>query len=115
MEKKEEEALEVGAKCDLSEEPKHTLITKYTKDDIDRIFKERVKYSWHKTRTKAGLICEWCFTYPNGNTTAQVCGTWPMNEKDADFNVAKRLLYTKIKDALWEICGKYTLATGIKL
>lgn len=111
-----EEKLAEGASCDLAEEPKATgLIVKYTKQDIDRIFKERVKYSWHKTRTKAGLICEWSFEYPNGNITAQVCGTWPMNEKDADFNIAKRLLYAKIKDALWEICGKYTLATGIKL
>ncbi len=48
------------------------LQIKYTNEDIDRIFEERVKYLWEEAELKPGVICEWTFEYPNGQITADV-------------------------------------------
>lgn len=88
------------------------MAKKYTQEDIERIFTERVKIVYHEAKLKAGVIAEWTFEYPNGNITAQCTGTWAMNPENNDFEIAKKVIEKRIKDALWEIVGKYTLATG---
>lgn len=87
-------------------------MNKYNLDDINRIFNERVKIQYYEARLKAGVIAEWTFEYPNGNITAQCTGTWAMNPENNDFEIAKKVIEERIKGALWEIVGKYTLATG---
>lgn len=87
-------------------------MVKYGLDDINRIFAERVKIQYHEATLKAGTIAEWTFEYPNGNITAQCTGTWAMNPENNDFEIAKKVIEKRIKDTLWEIVGKYTLATG---
>lgn len=89
-----------------------TVMTKYLPEDIDRIFNERVQTVFIEAKLKPGLICEWTFKYPNGNITAQCEGSWAINPDNNDVEIAKRVIIDKIKDRLWDIIGKYTLATG---
>lgn len=88
---------------------------KYALDDINRIFNERVKIQYYEARLKAGLIAEWTFEYPNGNITAQCTGTWAINQENNNVEIAKKVIEERIKDALWEIVGRYTLSTGVWL
>lgn len=88
---------------------------KYTNEDIERIFKERVNYLWEEAEIKPGVICEWTFTYPNGLMTADVVAAFPISPENFDSNIGLNVCHKKIKDKLWEICGKYSLITGEKL
>ena len=88
---------------------------KYTNEDIERIFKERVKFSYKKAELKLGIICEWTFNYPNGQVTADVVAAFPINPENFDYDIGIDVCQKKIKDKLWEICGKYSLITGKKL
>ena len=88
---------------------------KYTPEEIDRVFNERVQISFSDAKLKRGLIAEWLFIYPTGKFTADVECAYPMDESEHDPVIAKELIMKRIKDKVWEICGKYTLATGDKL
>lgn len=88
---------------------------KYTNEDIERIFKERVNYLWEEAEIKPGVICEWTFTYPNGQIAADVVAAFPINPENFDSDIGLKVCQKKIKDKLWEICGKYSLITGEKL
>ena len=88
---------------------------KYTQDDIDRIFIERVYSSGRTAGIKKGVIVEWVFKYPNGKNIAFVEASFPVNEDNFDFEIGKSVCYNKIKDKLWEICGQYSIITGEKL
>ncbi len=91
------------------------LQIKYTNEDIERIFKERVKYLWKEAELKPGVICEWTFEYPNGQITADVESAFCINPENNDFNIGIEVCRSRIKDKLWKICGQYSLATGEKL
>lgn len=91
------------------------LQIKYTNEDIERIFKERVKYLWEEAEIKPGVICEWAFTYPNGQITADVEAAFCINPENNDFNMGIEVCQSRIKGKLWQICGQYSLATGEKL
>ncbi len=88
---------------------------KYTNEDIERIFKEKVNYIPKKADLKAGVICEWAFNYPNGQVTADVVAAFPIDPENFDYDIGIDVCQKKIKDKLWEICGKYSLITGEKL
>lgn len=88
---------------------------KYTNEDIERIFNERVNYIQKKAEIKPGVICEWSFKYPNGQITADVVAAFPISPENFDSNIGLNVCQKKIKDKLWEICGKYSLITGEKL
>ena len=88
---------------------------KYTSEDIERIFNERVDYMWDKAELKPGIICEWSFKYPNGQITADVVVAFPISPENFDFSIGIDICKKKIKDKLWDICGKYSLITGEKL
>ena len=88
---------------------------KYTPEDIDRIFKERVYCMPKVAELKPGIICEWTFNYPNGQITADVVVAFPIDPENFDFNIGLNVCQKKIKDKLWEICGKYSLITREKL
>lgn len=88
---------------------------KYTSEDIERIFKERVKYLWEEAEIKPGIICEWAFNYPNGQITADVETAFPISPENFDSDIGLDICHAKIKDKLWEICDKYSLITGEKL
>lgn len=93
---------------------------KYTNEDIERIFKERVKYiQLLKSNFKSGVICEWVFEYPNGQIIADVetafCISFCVSPENFDSDIMMSVCQKKIKDKLWEICGKYSLITGEKL
>ena len=91
------------------------LQIKYTNEDIDRIFEERVKYIYKKAEFKSGVICEWAFEYPNGQITADVETAFCINPENNDFNIGIEVCQSRIKGKLWQICGQYSLATGEKL
>lgn len=91
------------------------MVSKYTEEEIERIINERVNMNFIQPTLKKGLICEWTFTYPTGFITAEVEYAFPMNEEDHDSIIANDLILQKIEHKVWEICGKYTLATGDKL
>ena len=91
------------------------LQIKYTNEDIERIFKERVKYLWEEAELKPGVICEWTFEYPNRQITADVEAAFCINPENNDFNIGIEVCRSRIKDKLWKICGQYSLATGEKL
>lgn len=91
------------------------LDIKYTSEDIDRIYAERVVLNATTAALKAGVICEWVFKYPNGQKTAQVEHAFCINPKNNDFTIGLRVCNEKIKNKLWEICGQYSLITGKKL
>lgn len=88
---------------------------KYTPEDIDRIFEERVDYMWDKANLKKGVIVEWTFEYPNGNKFAFVEASFPVNEDNFDWVIGLDVCKKKIKNKLWEICGQYSLITGERL
>ena len=88
---------------------------KYTSEDIDRIFEERVDYMWDNANLKKGVIVEWTFIYPNGNKFAFVEASFPVNEDNFDWVIGLDVCKKKIKNKLWEICGQYSLITGEKL
>lgn len=88
---------------------------KYTLGDIKRIFAERVVMHPTQTSLKAGVVCEWVFTYPNGNILANVECSFPINPEHADYAIGCEVCREKIMYKLWEICGQYSLATGEKL
>ena len=88
---------------------------KYTPEDIDRIFKERVDYMWDNAKLKNGVIVESTFIYPNGNKLAFVEASFPVNEDNFDWAIGLDVCKKKIKNKLWEICGQYSLITGEKL
>lgn len=88
---------------------------KYTNEDIERIFKERVNCLCKEAEIKPGVICEWTFTYPNRHITADVVASFPISPENFDSSIGSNVCYKKIKDKLWEICGKYSLITGEKL
>ena len=92
-----------------------TTLPKYTPDDIERIFAERVQIHFHTPELKVGTLAEWKFTYPNGNETAQVEYSEAMHPENHDEENGRQVITDRIKRALWEICGKYTLATNEKL
>ena len=88
---------------------------KYTPEDIDRIFEERVDYIWNTASLKAGIVVEWIFEYPNGNKIAFVELSFPVNEDNFDWEIGLDVCEKKIKNKLWEICGQYSIITGEKL
>jgi len=88
---------------------------KYTPEDIDRIFKERVDYVWEKASLKKGVIIEWVFKYPNDENIAFVEASFPINEYNFDELIGIDVCKNKIKNKLWEICGQYSIITGEKL
>lgn len=91
------------------------MLKKYTEDEIERIFNERVTIAVRMASLKKAMIGEWTFTYPTGYKTVEIELAAPMNEEDYDHDVAYRMIVERVKSKLWEICGKYTLATGDKL
>ena len=88
---------------------------KYTPEDIDRIFKERVDYMWDNAKLKKGIIVEWTFIYPNGNKFAFVEASFPVNEDNFDWVIGLNVCKNKIKNKIWEICGQYSIITGEKI
>ena len=88
---------------------------KYTPEDIDRIFKERVDYLWDNANLKKGVIVEWTFEYTNGNKFAFVEASFPVNEDNFDWVIGLDVCKKKIKNKLWEICGQYSIITGERL
>ncbi len=88
---------------------------KYTIDEIKRIMGERVEMLTCEAGLKRGVICEWTFTYPTGKKTAEVEYAFPIDEDEFDFEKGEEIILQKIERKVWEICGKYTLATGDKL
>lgn len=88
---------------------------KYSLEDIERIFAERVEINPKPAGLKAGIICEWVFTYPNGNKTANVECAFCIDPKNNDYAMGCSVCNGKIKNKLWEICGQYSLITGEKL
>lgn len=88
---------------------------KYTQEDIDRIFEERVDYMWIDASLKAGVIVEWIFEYTNGNKIAFVEASFPINEDNYEWEIGLDVCIKKIKNKLWEICGQYSIITGEKL
>lgn len=87
----------------------------YTKDDIDRIFKERCSGNFRESIIKKGVIFEWAFKYPNENITGEVEYAFCLDEQNYDFEKGCNICLDKAKDKLWRICGQYSLATGNKL
>lgn len=88
---------------------------KYTPEDIDRIYNERVIIDAHNSIIKKGVIVEWCFKYPNGQICAFVEASFPVNPDNFDFTIGADVCRNKIKNKLWEICGQYSIITGEKL
>lgn len=88
---------------------------KYTPEDIDRIFEERVDYTTRKAELKRGLIMEWAFKYPNGKRCAFIEASFPVNPTNFSVSIGEQVCISKIKNKLWEICGQYSIITGEKL
>lgn len=88
---------------------------KYTPEDIDRIFEERVSTEVFPAIIKKGVIVIWVFTYPNNEKFAGVEGSFPVNENNYSFSIGKEVCRKKIKNKLWELCGQYSIITGEKL
>ena len=90
---------------------------KYTPEDIERIFKERVYSSGHIAGIKKGVIVEWLFIYPNGKDISFVEASYShyLNEDNFSFEIGCEVCRKKIKNKLWEICGQYSIITGEKL
>ncbi len=93
----------------------NNLNIKYTAEDIDRIFAERVVISVRPAALKVGVISEWAFIYPNGKATANVECAFCIDQANVDYAAGCKVLNNKIKNKLWEICGQYSLITGEKL
>ena len=47
--------------------------------------------------------------------TVEVEYAFPMDDEEHDWVIANDIILQKIEKKVWEICGKYTLATGDKL
>lgn len=88
---------------------------KYTPEDIDRIFEERVDYTTRKAELKRGLIMEWVFKYPNGKRCPFIEASFPVNPTNFSVSIGEQVCISKIKNKLWEICGQYSIITGEKL
>ena len=88
---------------------------KYTQEDIDRIFNERVIMLDSTASIKKGVIVEWAFIYPNGIRSAFVEASFPVNQDNYDYDIGVTVCHNKIKNKLWEICGQYSMITGEKL
>ena len=88
---------------------------KYTPEDIDRIFKERVFSYCNAAIIRPGVIVEWSFEYPNGNKCAFVEASFPVNPDNFDYDIGHNVCIGKIKNKLWELCGQYSIITGEKL
>lgn len=88
---------------------------KYTPEDIDRIFEERVVTESYPAVIKKGVVVVWAFEYPNGKRLANVEASFPMDEKNYSLKIGKDICNRKIKNKLWEICGQYSIITGEKL
>ena len=88
---------------------------KYTQEDIDRIFIERVYSSGRTAGIKKGVIVEWTFDFLNGNKFAFVEASFPVNEDNFDWVIGLDVCKKKIKNKLWEICGQYSIITGERL
>lgn len=88
---------------------------KYTDEDIDRIFAERVVVNARPAELKNGVISEWAFTYPNGKVTADVECAYCVDPSSADYVIGCKVCNSKIRNKLWNICGQYSLITGEKL
>lgn len=88
---------------------------KYSPEDIERIYDERVTVEFHEPKTKKGVIAEFAVEYPNGNKTVDVVTAFAMNEANHNVEIGQQVAIKNIKDALWKIAGQYTLATGEKL
>ncbi len=93
----------------------NNLNIKYTAEDIDRIFAERVTVHSRHAVLKPGVVCEWGFEYPNGKRTAQVESAFCIDPRNNDYTTGCAVCNEKIKNKLWEICGQYSLITGEKL
>ena len=75
---------------------------KYTQEEIDRIFNERVRILYYEPQLKKGMIAEWTFTYPTGERTADVECAFPMYEEEHDPAIASQLIISR----LYEIRSK---------
>lgn len=93
----------------------NNLNIKYTAEDIDRIFFERVTARPRAAALKPGIICEWGFEYPNGQRAVQVEYAFCVDPKNNNYATGCEVCNEKIKNKLWEICGQYSLITGEKL
>jgi hypothetical protein len=76
---------------------------KYTPEDIDHIFAERVDLSIREGDLKEGIIVEWIFRYPNGNKCAFVEASFPVNPDNFDYDVGVDVCTRKIKNKLWSM------------
>lgn len=93
----------------------NNLAIKYTAEDIDRVFMERVTVLPRPAALKPGIVCEWGFEYPNGQRTVQVESAFCIDPKNNDYAKGCEVCNERIKNKLWEICGQYSLITGEKL
>lgn len=94
---------------------KNSLGIKYTVEDINRIYAERVTVCLRPAILKPGIVCEWAFQYPNGQKTVQVEHAFCIDPKNNDYVIGCEVCNEKIKSKLWEICGQYSLITSEKL
>lgn len=90
-------------------------IIKYTPEDVQRIMAERVRVIYRSATFKAGMIAEWCFTYPNGKTHADIVCAFPVDPASANYDTGVIVCNNKIAEKLWPLCGQYSLITGEKL
>ena len=110
----------------------NNLAIRYTAEDIDRVFMERVTVHPRPAALKPGIVCEWSFEYPNGQRTVQVDCAFYIDPKNNNYATGcevcnekiKNKLWEmsgcevcneKIKNKLWEMCGQYSLISGQKL
>ena len=63
----------------------NSLNIKYTVEDIDRIFTERVTVCPRPAALKPGIVCEWGFEYPNGQRTVQVDSAFCIDPKNNNY------------------------------
>lgn len=90
-------------------------IIKYTENDIERIFLERVRVLYYNYSLKKGTVAEWCLNYPNGKMYASIVCSIPVDPATADSIIGEAICNKKIKEQLWHLCGQYSLITGEKL
>lgn len=82
---------------------------KYTPEDIDRIYKERVYSSGHIAGIKKGVIVEWLFMYPNGKDIAFVEAYYPINEDNFSFEIGCEVCRKKSKINFGKFVGNTQL------
>ncbi len=88
---------------------------KYSTNDIERIFLERVRTLCSPAAMKSGVVCEWAFTYPNGKVEADVECAFCIDPENNDYGTGCTVCFEKIKSKLWKMCGAYSIITGEKL